>query len=65
MRRLKEEDKLNEAQSLFFSPSKPKEELYNLIADPAELHNLAETSYKSQLAAMRAKLPDTTRRTSL
>lgn len=42
MRRLKKEGKLNDAQKIFFEPTKPKEELYDLEKDPQELHNLAE-----------------------
>lgn len=41
MRKLKAEGKLNEAQSLFFAPSKPIEELYDYREDPFCLHNLA------------------------
>lgn len=41
MRRLKKEGKLNDAQKIFFEPTKPKEELYDLEKDPQELHNLA------------------------
>ena len=34
--------KLNEAQARFMAPEKPKEELYDLAADPHEVHNLAD-----------------------
>jgi hypothetical protein len=40
-RRLNAEGKLNDAQKLFFAPTKPKEELYDVTADPHEIRNLA------------------------
>nr|WP_289847757.1 sulfatase/phosphatase domain-containing protein [Arenibacter algicola] len=40
MRRLKEEGKLSEHESIFFEPHKQPEELYNLVEDPQELNNL-------------------------
>lgn len=33
--------KLNDIQSIFFSPTKPQEELYDTQTDPHEVHNLA------------------------
>jgi uncharacterized sulfatase len=42
MRRQHAEGKLNAAQSLFFRPTKPPEELYDTEADPHELVNLAD-----------------------
>jgi arylsulfatase A-like enzyme len=41
LRRLAGEDKLAGAQKLFFSPTKPIEELYDTQTDPYELNNLA------------------------
>ena len=42
LRALHEEGKLNDLQEkLLFAPTRPKEELYDLHADPHELHNLA------------------------
>lgn len=42
IRRLNAEGKLNAEQSLFMRDKKPKEELYDVAADPYELKNLAE-----------------------
>jgi len=54
MRKMKFEDKLNKAQLIFFSNTKPKEELYNLQADPDEINNLAENvNYQTILEKMR------------
>ncbi|MGS0525274.1 sulfatase family protein [Zobellia nedashkovskayae] len=56
MRALKAKGKLNESQKLFFTPTKDKEELYNLKNDPQELHNLAKNKkYADVLQKMRAK----------
>ncbi len=41
MRRLNKEGQLVGPQKLFFLPEKPQEELYDTIADPHEIHNLA------------------------
>ena len=41
--RLHAEGKLNAAQEAFFAPTKPFEELYDTVADPDEVHNLAES----------------------
>ncbi len=54
MRRMNKEGTLNEVQSLWFSPTKPFEELYDVLADPHETKNLADApEYQSVLARMR------------
>lgn len=40
--RMRDKGTLNEVQSLWFRESKPKEELYDCVNDPHEIHNLAE-----------------------
>ncbi|WP_371193808.1 sulfatase [Glaciecola sp. SC05] len=54
--RLREAGQLTEAQAQWFRESKPLEELFDTIADPHELNNLAgEVEYQHILAAMRAE----------
>jgi len=54
MWRLHREGKLNAAQSIFFAPRKPKEELYDVVRDPDQVHNLAgDPEYAARLAKMR------------
>lgn len=49
--------KLNEAQAQWFRDSKPKEELFDLIADPNELHNLAQDpGYEKPLQSLRFEM---------
>ena len=43
MRKMNDEGQLSKAQSLFFTPTRPREELYDLEADPYEVHNLANS----------------------
>lgn len=51
---LKEQGKLNAAQSLWFRPTKPKEELYDCQKDPYEFNNLAELpQYQPKLKELR------------
>ncbi|MFS4466897.1 sulfatase-like hydrolase/transferase [Maribacter sp. 2210JD10-5] len=51
---LKEKNQLTKEQALWFNPSKPNEELYDLTIDPYELNNLADNpKYKQQLERLR------------
>ena len=46
------EGKLNDAQADWFKPSKPQEELYDVVNDPDEIHNLAaDSTYHDKLVA--------------
>jgi arylsulfatase A-like enzyme len=52
------------AEKLLFAPTRPKEELYDLTADPNEVTNLAgEPKHAGTLEAMRKKLADWEERT--
>lgn len=54
---LKEEGKLNEAQSFWFQETKPEEELYDWQNDPYQLNNLAANpEYEETLLRMRSAL---------
>jgi len=56
-RRWNVEGKLNGAQKLFFAPTKPREELYDVDADPHEIHNLADSpKHQAVLKELRAAL---------
>jgi N-sulfoglucosamine sulfohydrolase len=55
LRRLNAEGKLDEKQARFFSPTKPAEELYDIIYDPHETVNLANRKeYQSIVRRMRS-----------
>jgi uncharacterized sulfatase len=54
-RRLNNEGQLDASQSLFFAATKPKEELYDVEADPDEVHNLAlDPKYSAKLVELRS-----------
>jgi uncharacterized sulfatase len=56
-RKLHAEGKLNAMQDRFFAATKPREELYDVDADPDEVHNLAaEPKYKEKLEELRSAL---------
>ena len=51
---LHKEGKLNQHQEDWFKPTKPMEELYDVVNDPHELHNLAENPmYRNKLEELR------------
>ncbi|HEX5104027.1 MAG TPA: hypothetical protein VFV87_09470, partial [Pirellulaceae bacterium] len=54
-RRLAAADKLQGPAAIFFQPTKPVEELYDCVADPHEIHNLAgDPKFAADLARLRA-----------
>jgi len=54
MRRLNAEGKLKGPQTQYFEPAKPVEELYDTVADPHEVKNLADNRrYRAVLERMR------------
>jgi uncharacterized sulfatase len=56
-RKLNAEGKLNAVQKQFFAPTKPAEELYDVEADPDEVHNLADDPrYQDKVKKLRAAL---------
>ena len=55
--RLRDQDGLTEAQAQWFRESKPAEELFDTLADPHELTNLAlDPAYNDNLLELRAEL---------
>jgi arylsulfatase A-like enzyme len=57
MKQLHAEGKLNATQALFMPPRKPEEELYDLLADPHEVNNLAGSpQHRGILRELREKL---------
>ncbi|MCH5373862.1 MAG: HEAT repeat domain-containing protein, partial [Planctomycetes bacterium] len=55
LRRLHEAGQLTETAEYYFSPTKPVEELYDCVADPHNIHNLAnDPNYADTLKRMRA-----------
>ena len=55
--RLRDQDGLTEAQAQWFRESKPAEELFDTLADPHELTNLAlDPAYNDKLLELRAEL---------
>ena len=55
--RVVKEGGLNDTQKLFWQPDKPIEELYNTLADPHEVNNLADSSdHQRILKRMRREL---------
>ncbi|QDT07517.1 Choline-sulfatase [Rubripirellula lacrimiformis] len=54
-----EQGKLDDVQQLLFRQVRPAEELYDIHADPYEIHNLADDpAYADQLVQMRTRLDD-------
>jgi len=57
LRRLNSEGKLEGAAAELMSPMKPAEELYDTVADPHQIHNLAgDPGQEDRLLSMRARL---------
>ena len=51
---LHKDRELNEVQDDWFTPTKPQEELYDVVNDPDEIHNLAtDPAYKDKLVELR------------
>lgn len=65
MRDLYEQGRLSGAAAAFLAPTRPEEELYDLVADPWEIHNLAaHPEFRSTLERMRRILDQWIRTTS-
>jgi len=57
LRRVHEAGQLTEAQQLFFREAKPLEELYDVSADPHEIHDLARSpDHQENLGRLRAAM---------
>ncbi len=57
MRKLQAEGKLTEPQARLLAPHRPAEELYDVVADPYEIHNLADSrQHQEVLGRMRRAL---------
>jgi N-sulfoglucosamine sulfohydrolase len=57
LKQLNTQAKLTPVQALFVAPTKPAEELYDIIVDPFEINNLyRDPKYQKQLTAMRSTL---------
>ena len=58
LRELHTQGKLNALQEeILFSPTRPKEELFDVLADPFEIHNLAaDPQFRNTLETLRTKL---------
>ena len=55
--RLREAEELDPVQALWFRKPRPEEELYDTLADPHEVHDLArEPTYRSHVERLRAVL---------
>jgi hypothetical protein len=64
MRLLSASGKLNDAQSLIMAATRPRDELYDTLRDPEELHNLAaDPTYASELQRMKKALSEWQTRT--
>ena len=56
---------LNKTQELLFTPTRPKEELYDLKNDPYEIHNLAaDPKHQTRLKNLRKRLDNWMKRTN-
>jgi arylsulfatase A-like enzyme len=64
MRLLSASGKLNDAQSLIMAATRPRDELYDTLRDPEELHNLAaDPTYSAELQRMKKALSEWQTRT--
>ncbi|MEL7117830.1 MAG: sulfatase [Bacteroidota bacterium] len=55
--RMRDNGELNETQMLWFNPSKPKIEFYDVVVDPEQINNLAHLpQYQDEIKTMLAEL---------